>query len=150
MEKKSEKRESIISYAYQPAIREIEKGLSLLATRLKEDGKEFLLTEKGMGENTKHPIEVTIYEDCYCIGELYTNTRVVKGIKVSEKGDLSILVGFDALIYTEEDLVREFEDEGNEDVHCILKDGELFTGDETLDTELAALSLLRSIDEYYS
>ena len=150
MEKKSEKRESIISYAYQPAIREIEKGLSLLVARLKEDGKEFLLTEKDMGENIKLPIEVTIYEDCFGIGEIYPDTRVVKGIKVSEKGDLAILVGLDALIYTEEDLVREFDDERNEDVHCILKDGELFMGDETLDTELAALSLLRSIDEYYS
>ena len=150
MEKKSEKRESIISYAYQPAIREIEKGLSLLAMRLKEDGKEFLLTEKGMGETTKLPIEVTIYEDCFGIVEIYPDIRVVKGIKVSEKGDLAILVGLDALIYTEEDLVREFDDERNEDIHCILKDGELFMGDETLDTELAALSLLRRIDEYYS
>ena len=150
MEKKSEKRESIISYAYQPAIREIEKGLSLLATRLKEDGREFLLTEKGMGETIKLPIEVTIYEDCFCIGELLPNTRVVKGVKVSEKGDLAILVGLGAIIYTEEDLVREFDDERNEDVHCLLKDGELFMGDATLDTELAALSLLRSIHEYYS
>ena len=121
-----------------------------MATRLKEDGKEFLLTEKGMGETIKLPIEVTIYEDCFCIGELLPNTRVVKGVKVSEKGDLAILVGLGAIIYTEEDLVREFGDERNEDVHCLLKDGELFTGDETLDTELAALSLLRSIDEYYS
>ena len=149
MEKKSEKRESIISYAYQPAIKEIEKGLSLLATRLKEDGKEFLLTEGGRGEHAKTPIKVTVYGG-YGVGPLRPHTLEVKGIKVGEKGELAIFVGFGVVVYTEEDLVSEFEDERNKDVHCLLKDGELFMGDETLDTELAALSLLRSIDEYYS
>ena len=149
MTKVLEKRESIMSYAYQPAIKEIVKGLSLLMMRLKADGKDVLLTEGGTGEHAKTPIEVTIYED-YGIGPLHPDTREVKGIKVNKKGDLAIFVSFDVVVYTEEDLVREFDDETNEDVHCLLKDGELFTGDETLDTELAALSLLRNIDEYYS
>lgn len=147
MTKKSEKRESIMSYAYQPAIKEIVKGLSLLMMRLKADGKEFLLTESA--ETDKLPIEVTVYID-FGVGYIQQQSYEVKGIRVTERGDLFILTNVDAVRYTEEDVITEFNEEESTNIHCLLKDGELFTGDETIDSDLAALALLRTIDEYYS
>lgn len=144
MKKKSEKRESIISYAYQPAIREIEKGLSLLATRLKEDGKEFLLTERT--EEHELSIDVTLWGG----EDLHPIPCVVKGIKVDERGDLYICIDIPNVCYTLEDIMGEFSDENSEHVYCLYKDGGLFMGDMQLDTDLVALVLLRSIDEYYA
>lgn len=144
MEKKSEKRESIISYAYQPAIREIEKGLSLLSMRLKEDGIEFLLTERT--EEHELPIDVTLWEG----EDLHPIPCVVKGIKVNERGDLYVCIDLSDVCYTLDDLMDEFGDENSENIFCLYKDGELFMGDMQLDRDLVALVLLRSIDEYYS
>ena len=143
MTKKSEKRESIMSYAYQPAIKEIEKGLCLLMMRLKADGKEFLLTERT--EEHELSIDVTLWDG----DDLHPVPCVVKGIKVDERGDLYICINIPNVCYTLEDLIDEFGDENSEHVYCLYKDGKLFTGDMQLDTDLVALVLLRSIDDYY-
>ena len=57
---------------------------------------------------------------------------------------------FDEFWAAHSDIMGEFGDENSEHVYCLYKDGGLFTGDMQLDTDLVALVLLRSIDEYYS